>query len=49
MILQCLRIILTLMALRQYICQTLADNAKLGHYWLIVALYWFVNFVQGLQ
>ena len=48
MVLQGLRIVLTLMALRQYIYQMLADNAKLGYYWLIVALYWFVNFMQGL-
>ena len=38
MILQGLRIVLTLMALRQYIYQMLADNAKLGYYWLIVAI-----------
>lgn len=49
MILQVLRIILTLMAAHQCVYQMLANNAKLGYYWLVVALYWFVNFMQGLQ
>ena len=48
MILQVLRIVLTLMAFRQYMYQMSTNNAKLGYYWLIVAIYWFVNFMQVL-
>ena len=48
-IMQILKIVLTILALRQYFNQMKKDNTDIGYYWLIVALYWFVNFMQGLS
>ena len=44
-----LKIILTFLSLYLADLQFKGNNNKLGIYWILVALYWFFNFLSGLK
>ena len=44
-----LKIILTFLSLYLSNLQFIKNNNKAGGYWLLVALYWFFNFLSSLS